>query len=94
MSTSWRTAPLPPGWHKLRLQILERDGYRCQGIRHGGKPCPFKATEVDHIDGAENHVPGNLQSLCRTCHGRKTQEESRRAREAKISRPKETHPLG
>lgn len=53
---------------KLRLQIIERDGYAC-------KKCGSKENlEVDHIHPESkggNHDPSNLQCLCRPCNLRK-----------------------
>ena len=50
-------------WRKLRLVILERDGYRCRC----GKP----ATDVDHIlpviQGGTDH-PDNLRAGCAHCN--------------------------
>lgn len=44
-------------------------------------PCGHLATDVDHItpisNGGDPWNPGNLQALCATCHGRKTNREVR-----------------
>ncbi len=57
-------------WETVRLQILNRDGYRC---RNCGKPGRL---EVDHIEpvsvGGSYFDPDNLQALCRSCHIAKT----------------------
>lgn len=68
-------------WDRLRLEILERDGYLCQ-IGRGRGGCTIDATEVDHriakADGGTDDE-ANLQAACHTCHARKTgQEEARR----------------
>lgn len=70
----WRQNPLPPDWHTIRNQILQRDDYTCQ---HCGS---HQNLEVDHIIpawklGWDNHNPNNLQTLCRRCHTQKTQYE-------------------
>jgi 5-methylcytosine-specific restriction endonuclease McrA len=61
-------------WKVLRLAILERDGYRCQGCGCAGR------LEVDHIKPVRTHpelsfAPANLQALCPSCHTRKTRLE-------------------
>jgi 5-methylcytosine-specific restriction protein A len=61
-------------WKVLRLEILERDGYRCTSCGCGGR------LEVDHIKPVRTHPelsydPGNLQALCPGCHTRKTRIE-------------------
>lgn len=61
-------------WRALRLQALRRDGYQCLqcGTRY--------RLEVDHIK-AVRHAPelgfelSNLQTLCISCHSRKTRLE-------------------
>lgn len=63
-------------WQKLRLRILQRDGYRCQLCKLAGRITP--ARDVDHIlnrasGGTDD--PGNLQSLCKPCHDQKTEAE-------------------
>lgn len=89
--TSRRVAPLPAGWPATRLRILERDGYMCQ-------LCPNKAAHVDHIvpasSGSKDNSDTNLQSLCATCHMRKTGREAQRLapRLAPRKRPLEAHP--
>ncbi|MXY35932.1 MAG: HNH endonuclease [Dehalococcoidia bacterium] len=64
-----------PRWRRLRRQVLERDGYRCQACGKAGR------LEVDHIrrvrDGGEEWEPSNLQALCRGCHIAKTGAEQR-----------------
>ena len=67
-------------WQRLRLSVLERDGYLCQVCRHNGRLT--QATEVDHIVGKANGGDDsldNLQSLCKPCHKAKTQTESSNA---------------
>lgn len=57
-------------WQKLRRLILDRDCGRC-------RQCGQQAKHVDHIVpkrmGGTN-VPSNLQSLCASCHSRKTRQ--------------------
>ncbi|OLS50589.1 HNH endonuclease [Rhodovulum sulfidophilum] len=61
-------------WRALRMQILERDGFRCVCCGKRGR------LEVDHIQPVRTHpelafARGNLQSLCPACHTRKTRVE-------------------
>ena len=60
-------------WRRLRLEILERDGYRCRKCGKAGR------LEVDHIKplrrGGDEYSPGNLQAICRGCHIEKTRTE-------------------
>ena len=55
------------GWRTIRLEILKRDGYRCQ---IGLPACMKVATEVDHIvprASGGGHQPENLRGACRNC---------------------------
>jgi 5-methylcytosine-specific restriction protein A len=79
-------------WKRIRLVVLERDGYTCQ-IR--GPYCTTHATQVDHIintaSGGAELDPTNLQSTCPPCNARKAQRESVAARNAWKRQP-ERHP--
>ena len=61
-------------WRALRLQALERDGWRCV-------QCPERrGLEVDHIQPVRARPElawslDNLQCLCGRCHARKTRIE-------------------
>ena len=63
-----------PRWRKMRLAVLDRDGYRCQSCGRAG------ILEVDHIiamqDGGDAWAMDNLQALCRGCHIEKTRGEN------------------
>jgi len=56
-------------WKKIRVKVLERDGYRCQ-IRAAG--CTQNAEEVDHIlpvsMGGEWFDEENLRAACARCN--------------------------
>ncbi len=61
-------------WQVLRMEILERDGFRCRHCGCGGR------LEVDHIkpvrtDPDLSYEPTNLQALCPGCHTKKTRIE-------------------
>lgn len=66
----------PRRWEKLRLEVLERDGYRCRFCGRAGR------LECDHVQplhmGGLPYELDNLQALCRGCHIAKTRQENRR----------------
>ena len=55
-------------WKKLRIQILDRDGWQCA-------LCNKPAHTVDHIiprvKGGDMWAPDNLQSMCKSCNSSK-----------------------
>jgi len=62
-------------WAAVRRHVFERDGWRCVMCGRAGR------LECDHIDRdsrGDPYNPGNLQTLCRTCHVRKSADENRR----------------
>ena len=78
--------------HKLRKEVLHRDGNRC--VKCGST----EHLEVDHIlnvaRGGTHHLD-NLQTLCAACHREKTRHEISKGRQRRINRakyPKEQHP--
>ena len=77
-----------PAWRIVRLQVLERDGYRCTVGLPG---CTTVATDADHIvalaDGGARYDPANLRACCRACNGALSAKRNhRRWREAKLQR--------
>jgi 5-methylcytosine-specific restriction protein A len=61
-------------WPALRLGAKRRDGFKC--VKCGARG----ALEVDHILPVRTHPElgfelSNLQTLCLSCHGRKTRVE-------------------
>ena len=56
-------------WKKIRLEILQRDDYRCQIKRPG---CTGIADEVDHITpvslGGAWYDHDNLRASCARCN--------------------------
>lgn len=61
-------------WRALRLEIIDRDNGRC--VQCGA----VDRLEVDHIvavrdDFKRAYDPTNLQTLCASCHTRKTRIE-------------------
>ena len=72
---SWRKGEHPSRrrWARVRVKVLDRDGWACVKCFHKGR------LEVDHItpleDGGAVYDETNLQSLCKNCHFEKSQEE-------------------
>lgn len=63
-------------WKALRLEILRRDGFACVAFAKRGR------LEIDHIIPVRDaptlsYEPTNLQTLCTSCHSRKTRLEIR-----------------
>lgn len=57
-------------WRSIRAIVLADDPL-CQTCKAMGYI--VEAKDVDHIDGdSHNNVRSNLQSLCHSCHSRKT----------------------
>lgn len=58
---------------ELRTEVLSRDGYRCQTCgRRGPEQGGVATLHVHHIErepvGIAENAPGNLTTLCRSCH--------------------------
>jgi len=78
-------------WKQLRLQILQRDHYRCNRCDvdlRPGNTHPESAV-VDHVekhrgDPVKFFDPDNLQSLCKSCHDRHKQREDNRGYDSTI----------
>lgn len=66
----------PRRWGRVRRAVFDRDGWRCVRCGRAGR------LECDHVQpldrGGDPWDPGNLQSLCRSCHVEKTRAENRR----------------
>lgn len=63
-----------PRWKVVRLQAKRRDGWKCVTCGASGR------LEVDHIKPVRTHPElsfdlVNLQTLCVSCHSRKTRIE-------------------
>lgn len=64
-----------PEWQRKRLEIMDRDGYRCVQCKSLGEPGNY--LQVDHkhyVSGAFPWEAPNryLQTVCRRCHERLT----------------------
>jgi 5-methylcytosine-specific restriction protein A len=92
------------GWGKYMREHPERAEFYASAAWRGARKrhlrehphcmvCAQPANIVDHIlsraEGGADLDPANLQSLCRSCHGRKTQAESHRGRKRAAQQPKE-----
>lgn len=68
-------------WRKLRKVALVRDNYLCVPCMAEGRITP--AQEVDHIKpksaGGRDNID-NLQSICKACHAKKSQQEAAQGR--------------
>lgn len=75
-------------WVKYRAAILKN-----RGVCHCGEP----ATMVDHIvpinEGGGKFDPFNVQPMCDSCHAKKRQAESMRARDRRYQTPDPLIPL-
>ena len=61
-------------WKRLRFEILRRDGWQCVQCAARGR------LEVDHVKPVRTHPElsfdqDNLQTLCPSCHTKKTRIE-------------------
>lgn len=78
--------------YKQRQKALKRDHFQC--VKCGNT----ENLEVDHIKNVAsggNHNLDNLQTLCRSCHKRKTLGEMRAGHQGRKNRgryPVESHP--
>jgi hypothetical protein len=66
-----KTATVRAPSKKLRMQILERDQYRCKICGQRPSDDPNITLHVYHIRPWANHgatVPSNLITICHTCH--------------------------
>ena len=62
-------------WQAVRLAVFERDGWRCVVC---GKAGHLEADHVVPLETDPDQDPydvAGLQTLCRSCHGRKTVSE-------------------
>ena len=65
---SWRKGKRPSHskWAKVRLLVLDRDGWKCTTC---GKSARLECDHrVSMEDGGEVYAMENLQALCRSCH--------------------------
>lgn len=62
-------------WKHLRWQIMERDGFAC--VACGARGCRLEVDHIEPVRDAPDRAfdPANLQTLCASCHTRKTRIE-------------------
>ena len=72
-------------WRRFRQAVLQRDKYLCQECLRKGIHTPVGDKRwdhaVDHIkevrDGGKFYDMSNVETLCSTCHNRKSGRKSR-----------------
>ena len=77
---AWRWMYQTPEWQALRSEQLLREPWCRECAKHGVRT---RATDVDHIVDHKGRWDvftdaGNLQSLCHSCHSRKTATDMNR----------------
>lgn len=77
-SASWHSWYSLPIWRRMRNAQLTQEPFCRECAKHDRRT---KATEVDHVTPHRGRWelftdPGNLQSLCHSCHSRKTMAEN------------------
>lgn len=75
---STRSKTLPPGWEKLRRQILLRDPI-CTECHNA------LSTEVHHRGDSDDHRPEMLAGICADCHGPISSRQGREAQRRRYS---------
>ena len=67
-----------PEWEALRLATFARDGLKCQVKTCGANCFSPRQAHCDHIipksQGGQD-VLSNTQTLCQSCHSKKTRQE-------------------
>ena len=64
-------------WEATRLRVLQRDNFQCRSCGRVVGDQPGDA-HVDHIIPkrlTQSDNPDGLQTLCRSCHSKKTRQE-------------------
>ena len=78
-------------WPTIRLQVLERDGHRCQ---INGPKCKGTATDVDHKipwdEYGDPYDKANLRAACPPCNRGRSQ--ARLAAMARLNKQQATAP--
>ena len=68
-----------PAWRRVRLAVLNRDGWVCQ-IR--GPRCEVQANQADHVIpwrvGGAIFDPDNLRAACGPCNAGRAYHETKR----------------
>ena len=64
------------GWQRIRTYVLERDWRRCRECGHDGSLFRLEVHHINHVK--TDHRMGNLITLCKACHQKKTGLRRRR----------------
>ena len=60
-----KVSPSARQWERIRREVFERDGYRCQKCGKAGR---LEAHHVVHLAAGGGNAVENVQTLCRGCH--------------------------
>jgi 5-methylcytosine-specific restriction endonuclease McrA len=78
-------------WRRARDAQLRKANWRCE-IRIQGV-CIGAASEVDHVDGAENDPQHrNLRAACKPCHDKVTAQQGGGFRSRRVPRDPDPRP--
>lgn len=85
---TWRRTPLPPGWGRIRLDVLKRDPICMWGVMPEDIPdgwpdepgqmpqCADDSTEVDHMGAPNDHRMVMLRGLCHFHHAKRSHSQA------------------
>lgn len=65
-----------PRWQKLRLEILQRENFKCQACGRTDEPLHVHHLWYDYSKDPWGISPALLECLCETCHGARREWDS------------------
>lgn len=65
-----------PRWQKKRLEVMQRDGFRCQHCLRDDKPLQVHHLVYDKDKKPWEYEDNQLITLCEDCHQNETEENS------------------
>ncbi|MFT7880894.1 MAG: HNH endonuclease signature motif containing protein [Sulfurimonas sp.] len=72
-----------------RPKVILRDNYRCVSCGCIGRSIDLIVDHIEEIkDGGDPYNMNNLQTLCRSCHNTKTEDQKRKRDNGEISTSK------